>query len=78
MADPEMFGEINALVGAIGKAFELTVEDAAKAIEAGAVTLAMKTDGSGQRYIEVDYLGRAAQIYHGAICHAPGAVPGRS
>ena len=72
MADQEMFGEINALVGAIGKAFDLTVEDTAKAIEAGVVTLAMKTDGSGQRYVEVDYLGKAAQIYHGAIRHVAG------
>ena len=76
MAEPEMFTEISALLGAIGKAFELTGDDAVKAIEAGHITLSMKTDGSGQHFVEVDYQGMTAQIYHGAIRHAPISASG--
>ena len=76
MAEAEMFDEISALLGAIGKAFDLKGDDAVKAIEAGHITLAMKTDDGGQRYVEVDYQGRSAQIYHGAIRHAPMTASG--
>lgn len=76
MSEPEMFDQINALVGAIGKAFDMTVDDTVKAIEAGQVSLSMKTDAGGQNYVEVDYRGRTAQIFHGAIRHAPSATAG--
>ena len=76
MPEPEMFDEINALVGAIGKAFDMTVDDTVKAIEAGHVSLSMKSDAGGQNYVEVNYRGRIAQIFQGAIRHAPSAAAG--
>lgn len=67
----EMFEEVNALVGAIAKAFSLSDEDTVKAIEAGSVSIVMAEDEQGQRFLNVTHAGRSAQIYPGAIHHAP-------
>jgi hypothetical protein len=78
MDEREMYAEMNALLGAIGKAFELAPEQAARAVEAGEIVIEMQEDARGERFLAAQYQGRSAQIYQGAIRHAPQAAPGSS
>ena len=66
----EMFAELNALLAAIAKAFELQADDAVRAIEASQIALAMEEDDSGHKYVAATYQGRQVRIYEGAIKHA--------
>ncbi|MGC2854740.1 hypothetical protein ACM64Y_04625 [Novispirillum sp. DQ9] len=73
----EHYDEINALVGAIAKALGLPDKDVAAEIESGAIVLGMGEDDNGNRYIEVRRGDVTAQVYQGAIRHAPDTAPGR-
>ncbi|HIJ37665.1 MAG TPA: hypothetical protein HPP80_02100 [Rhodospirillaceae bacterium] len=69
MNEREMYDEINALLGAVGKALDLSAEAAAKAIESGLITMEMREDARGQRFVGVTYQGKTAEIFQGAIRH---------
>jgi hypothetical protein len=65
----EMYAEVNALVGAIAKALDLTDEAAVKALEDRSLSLVFGEDEAGQRFVEASHEGRSARIYQGAIHH---------
>lgn len=65
----EMYDEVNALVGAIAKAFDLQGEATAKALEDGSMSLVFGQDEAGNRFVEASHAGRSARIYQGAIKH---------
>jgi hypothetical protein len=65
----EMYSEVNALVGAIAKALELTNEATVKALEDQSLSLLFGEDEEGQRFVEASHEGRSARIYQGAIHH---------
>lgn len=67
MDDREMYDEISALVGAVGKALDISDIDAITAIEQGRLTMEMLTDDDGQNYVQVACDGRTARVYPGAI-----------
>ncbi len=71
MENREMFDELNALVGAMAKALEISEEEVVKAVEANQVTITLGEDEEGRRFINVAHEGRNAQIYPGAIKHTP-------
>lgn len=71
MDQREMYAEVNALLGAIAKAFDITPEQAARAVEAGEITMGMAEDERGERYLDAAYAGRKARLYQGAIRYAP-------
>jgi hypothetical protein len=71
MTEREMYGEMNALLGAIATAFGLQPDRAARAVEAGEITIEMREDARGERFLAAQFEGRTAQIYQGAIRHAP-------
>ncbi len=73
MDEREMYAEMNALLGTLAKAFDLEPEQAARAVEAGEIAIAMQEDARGERFLAAEYRGRSAQIYQGAIRHAPQA-----
>lgn len=72
----EHYEQINALVASIAKALGLPDEQVAQEIEAGAITLALAEDDNGNRYIDVQCGETRAQVYQGAIRHAPGTDTG--
>lgn len=67
MENREMFDEINALVGAVAKAMEISEGEVITAIEQGHLGMEMITDQQGRNCIEVTRDGRAVRIYQGAI-----------
>ncbi len=67
MENREMFDEINALVGAVAKAMEISEGEVIAAIEQGELGMAMITDEQGRNCIEITNDGRTARIYQGAI-----------
>jgi hypothetical protein len=73
MEEREMYAEMNALLEAIAKAFNIEAEQAARAVENGEITIEMKEDFRGERLLAMHYQGRSAQVYQGAIRHPPEA-----
>lgn len=71
-----MYAELNALLGALAKAFDLEPEQVARAVEAGEIAIDMQEDARGERFLAAQYQGRSAQIYQGAIRHAPQGTSG--
>ncbi len=71
MDEREYYAEVNALLGAVGKALDLTSDETVKALEAGDIAMEMQVDDLGQHFVAVTFQGRSAQIYQGAIRHAP-------
>ncbi|RAU23955.1 hypothetical protein CU669_02470 [Paramagnetospirillum kuznetsovii] len=67
MENREMFDEINALIGSVAKALELSEMDVIGAIEQGDLGMSMITDEQGRNCVEVSHDGRTARIYQGAI-----------
>jgi hypothetical protein len=63
----EMYTEIAALVGAIGKALEMKDADVSQALERGAMTVEFGADSNGNRFVAVTFEGKTARIYQGAI-----------
>jgi hypothetical protein len=63
-------------LGAIAKAFDISPEEAARAVESGEILMDFLHDPQGLRFVAVRYGGRVAHIYDGAIRHAPDAAGG--
>lgn len=67
MENREMFDEINALVGAVAKAFDTSETEVVTAIEQGRLGMEMLVDEDGRNYIAAQLDERSVRIYHGAI-----------
>ncbi|CAA7619425.1 hypothetical protein [Magnetospirillum sp. SS-4] len=67
MDNREMFEEINALIGAVAKAFNIEALDVVADLDQGRLALEMVTDDQGRNCVEVTRDGRVARIYPGAI-----------
>lgn len=67
MENREMYDEINALVGAVAKAFGTSETDVITAIEQGRLGMEMLVDEDGRNYIQANLDDRSARIYQGAI-----------
>lgn len=67
MNEREMYDEINALLGAVAKALDVSEMDVVTAIEQGRLALEMKTDAEGRNFVAAECDGKSAHIYAGAI-----------
>lgn len=67
MEDREMYSEINALIGAVAKALDVSEADTITAIEQGRLTMEMLTDERGANYLAVACDGKQARVYQGAV-----------
>lgn len=67
MENREMYDEINALVGAVSKALEVSEIEVITAIEQGRLAMEMLTDERGENYVAVTCDGKSVRIYQGAI-----------
>lgn len=67
MENREMYEEINALVGAVAKAFDTSEVEVITAIEQGRLGMEMLTDEEGQHFIAASLDGRNVRVYTGAI-----------
>ena len=68
--DPrEMYEEISALVGGLGRAFDLDESRVITALELQEITMTFDVDANGNRFALATYRGRAARLYAGAIKH---------
>ncbi len=67
MEQREMYTEITALVGSIAKALVLPEPEVIKAIEENKLVINFGQDDDGERYIGLDYEGKKARLYKGAI-----------
>ncbi|HSV28024.1 MAG TPA: hypothetical protein VLL76_00655 [Candidatus Omnitrophota bacterium] len=67
MENREMYDEINALIGAVSKALEVSETEVVTAIEQGRLGMEMLTDERGQNFISATLDGKNARIYQGAI-----------
>lgn len=67
MKSPPMFDEINALVGAVSLALDMSEIEVMIAIEAGRLTMEMITDEAGENCVLAACDGREARIAQGAI-----------
>jgi hypothetical protein len=63
---PEMYDEINVLLGSLGKAFSMEGADVAKAIEKGEMHMRLGSDADGDRFVEANYNGKVALVYPGS------------
>jgi hypothetical protein len=66
MDEREMFDEINALVGAVAKALDISAIEVATAIEQGRMAMEMDSDAHGN-FLTVTCDDKTAKIYQGAI-----------
>lgn len=69
MNTKEMYDEIAALLRAVGKAFELSDQQAAQGLEDGSIALEMSVDGDRRRFVRAVHQGRGVRIYDGRIVH---------
>lgn len=67
MENREMYSEINALVGAVAKALDVSEMEVITAIEQGRLTMEMLTDEGGENFLSVTCDGKAARVYQGAV-----------
>lgn len=74
MNTKEMYDEIAALLGAIGKAFDLSDQQTARELEEGRISLAMSLDESGQRFVRAGRDGRFVRVYDGRVYFEPAAA----
>ena len=74
MDEREMYDEVNALLGAVAKALDVSDMEVINALEQGRLGMEMKTDADGCNYIEATCDGKIAQIHPGAI-YRPGDHP---
>lgn len=63
----EMYSEIAALVAALAKSFGIKDEQAAEAVESGAMALQFGQDANGNRFVTAQYQGQNNRVYQGAI-----------
>lgn len=66
MEDREMYDEINALIGAVAKALDVSEIEVVTAIEQGRLGMEMKADEQGN-FVEITCDDKTARIYQGAI-----------
>lgn len=67
MENREMYDEINALIGAVAKAFDTSETDVVTAIEQGRLGMEMQVDDEGRNFIQASLDERSVRIYQGAI-----------
>jgi len=75
MEHREMFDEINALVGAVAKAFDTSETEVITAIEQGRLGMEMRVDEDGRNFIDATLDERSVRIYQGAIFREDDAGP---
>lgn len=75
MENREMYDEINALIGAVAKALDVSEAEVVTAIEQGRLGMEMLTDENGANYLEVVSDGRTARVYQGAIFRVGESAP---
>jgi hypothetical protein len=75
MENREMFNEINALVGAVGKALDISEIEVITAIEQGRLCMEMAVDDVGRNFVEVTLDERKARVYQGAIFRPDDSAP---
>jgi hypothetical protein len=63
----EMFDEINALIGSVAKALEISEGEVVSSIEQGSLGMEMLSDETGARFLRVDYDGKRADIRQGVF-----------
>lgn len=80
MNTKQMYDEIAALLGAVGKAFDLSDQQAANGLEDGSIALEMSVDDDGRRFVRAVHQDRGVRIYDGRIVYdeAPAAPGGCS
>ena len=54
-AQREMYEEVNALVGSISKALEISEEETVKALEANQIAMGMEVDEEGRHYVGIAF-----------------------
>ncbi|MGE5545710.1 MAG: hypothetical protein ACM33T_02340 [Solirubrobacterales bacterium] len=67
MENREMYDEINALVGAVAKALDVSETEVITAIEQGRLGMELQTDEDGRNFVAIECDGKSARIYQGAI-----------
>jgi hypothetical protein len=67
MENREMYDEINALIGAVAKAFDVSETEVITAIEQGRLGMEMTVDDEGRNYLAASLDERTAHIYQGAV-----------
>lgn len=67
MENREMFDEINALVGAVATALDVSEIEVVTAIEQGRLGMELQSDDEGQNYVAVTCDDKSVRIYQGAI-----------
>lgn len=72
MNTKEMYDEVAALLGAVGKAFGLEDAQAAQGLEDGSISLEMAMDAEGKRYVRAGYGERFVRIYDGRVFYEGG------
>lgn len=71
MEEREMYDEITALVGAVGKALSMSEIEVITAIEQGRLTMELEADENGLNYLDCACDDRTARVYKDAI-YRPG------
>jgi hypothetical protein len=67
MENREMYDEINALIGAVAKAFDTSEAEIVTAIEQGRLGMEMMVDDDGRNFIQASLDERSVRVYQGAI-----------
>jgi hypothetical protein len=62
-----MYDEINALIGAVAKAFDTSEMEIITAIEQGRLGMEMRSDDEGRNFVQATFDDRTARVYQGAI-----------
>jgi hypothetical protein len=73
----ESHDELNWLLGAIAKAFDISAEEASRGVESGDIAISLDVDERGERFVAVRHRGKAAHIYQGAVHYEAEGKPGR-
>lgn len=66
-SDREMFDEINALIGSVAKALDISEGEVVSSIEQGELCMEMMADDNGANFLRVDYNGKSADIRQGVF-----------
>lgn len=67
MENREMFDEINALVGAVATALDVSEIEVVTAIEQGRLGMELQSDDEGRNFVAVTCDDKSVRIYQGAI-----------
>ena len=69
----EMFDEINALIGSVAKALEISEGEVVSSIEQGSLGMEMLADEDGAHFLRVEYGAKRADIRQGVFLRHDGA-----